>query len=73
MYRYDLVLYGVMTIIIIFLLREFFFLVRKNPDYWLFARTNQAYIKYWNLLEKVQPNQNTSILQFKKKERTKKT
>jgi hypothetical protein len=52
-----------MAIIIVFLVREFIFLIQKDPDYWLFTRTNQAYMKYWNYLENAQPKQNTAIIQ----------
>jgi hypothetical protein len=51
-----------MFFIIGILVYEFFKLIKEDPDYWLIARNNQAFMKIWNFLERVQPKKNTSIL-----------
>ena len=56
-----------MALITVFLVSKFIFLIKEDPDYWLFARTNKAYMKYWDFLEKTQPRHNTAIIKFNKK------
>ncbi len=72
MYSYDLVLFGVMFTIIGYLIYHFIVLIRKDPDYWLFARNNAAYMKYWNFLERSQPKENTPLIKPVKHDEEKK-
>jgi len=67
MFNYDLLLYAIMFTLIIVLVYEFIILIKKDPDFWLIARTKKEYMKHWNHLEKMQPEKNTSILKFTKK------
>ena len=67
MYSYDLLLYAIMVTIIIVLVYQFIKLIKKDPDFWLVARTNKEYMKHWDHLEKMQPKTNKPILDFDKK------
>jgi len=58
----DILLYVIMFTIISFLTYQFITLVKKDPDYWLFARNNEKYMKYWNFLERSQPKENTPLI-----------
>jgi hypothetical protein len=60
---YDALLYFSMFLIIGVLVFEFIKLIREDPDYWLIARDNQAFMKIWNFLERVQPEKNKSLLE----------
>jgi hypothetical protein len=66
MYNYDLLLYAVMFTVIVVLVYQFIKLIKKDPDFWLIARTNKEYMKHWDHLEKMHPKTNKSILNFKK-------
>ena len=67
MYSYDLLLYAIMVTIIIFLVYQFIKYIKKDPDFWLAARTNREYIKHWDHLEKMQPETNKPILDLERK------
>ena len=67
MYLYDLLLYAIMFTIIVFLVFQFIKYIKKDPDFWLVARTNREYIKHWNHLEKMQPETNKPILDLDRK------
>ena len=67
MYRYDLLLYAIMITIIVFLVLQFIKGIKKDPDFWLVARTNREYIKHWDHLEKMQPKTNKPILDLERK------
>ena len=56
-----------MFTLIIVLVYKFIILIKEDPDYWLIARTNREYMKHWNHLEKMHPEQNNPILKFTKK------
>ena len=58
----DIILYVIMFMIIGYLTYQFIILIKKDPDYWLFARNNQKYMSYWNFLERSQPKENTSLI-----------
>ena len=60
---YDALLHVSMFLIIGVLVFEFIKLIREDPDYWLIARDNQAFMKIWNFLERVQPEKNKSLLE----------
>ena len=60
---YDALLYFSMFLIIGVLVFEFIKLIREDPDYWLIARDNQAFMKIWNFLEKAEPEKNKSLLE----------
>ena len=67
MYSYDLLLYAIMVTVIVFLVYQFIKYIKKDPDFWLVARTNREYIKHWNHLEKMQPKTNKPILDLERK------
>jgi hypothetical protein len=56
-----------MVTAIVVLVHQFIKLIKKDPDFWLIARTNKEYMKHWNHLEKMQPKTNKSIINFNKK------
>ena len=56
-----------MLTFIVVLVYKFIILIKEDPDYWLIARTNKEYMKHWNHLEKMQPEQNTPLLKITKK------
>ena len=56
-----------MFTVITVLVYEFIILIKKDPDFWLIARTNKEYMKHWDHLEKSQPKQNTAILTKKRR------
>ena len=58
----DILLYVIMFTIISYLTYQFIILVKKDPDYWLFARNNEKYMEYWNFLERSQPKENTPLI-----------
>ena len=60
----DGLLYIFMFVIISYLTYQFIILIKKDPDYWLFARDNAKYMKYWNFLEKSQPKENSPLMKF---------
>jgi uncharacterized ion transporter superfamily protein YfcC len=66
MYGFDLVLFVGMAVLIIVLVYQFIGLIRKDPDFWLIARTNKEYMKHWDHLEKMQSEKNKSIINLKK-------
>jgi len=70
MYGYDLLLYAIMVTVIVVLVYQFIKLIKKDPDFWLAARTNKEYMKHWDHLEKMQPKTNKPILGFEKKKST---
>lgn len=67
MYTYDLLLYVMMVTVVIFLVLQFVKYIKKDPDFWLVARTNREYIKQWDHLEKMQPKTNKPILDLERK------
>jgi uncharacterized ion transporter superfamily protein YfcC len=67
MYSYDLLLYAIMVTVIVFLVYQFIKNIKKDPDFWLVARTNREYIKHWDHLEKMQPKSNKPILNLERK------
>jgi hypothetical protein len=58
----DMLLWVAMFTIIGFLVYQFIALVRRDPDYWLFARDNEKYMEYWDFLERSQPEENTPLM-----------
>jgi hypothetical protein len=58
----DMLLWVAMLTIIGFLVHQFIALVRRDPDYWLFARNNEKYMEYWDFLERSQPEENTPLM-----------
>ena len=67
MYSYDLLLYAIMFAVIVFLVYQFIKYIKKDPDFWLAARTNREYIKHWDHLEKMQPKTNKPIFDLERK------
>jgi hypothetical protein len=56
-----------MVTVIVFLVTQFIKLIKKDPDFWLAARTNREYIKHWDHLEKMQPKTNKPFLDLERK------
>jgi hypothetical protein len=70
MYGYDLLLYAIMVTVIMGLVYQVIKYIKKDPDFWLAARTNREYIKHWDHLEKMQPKTNKPILDLESKKST---